>query len=449
MISELLSRSTGSTLLLYLTSILMVAAVFTALPRLGLREAYLIVLCAALVGLTFWLHPDAGSVVRGAFSQATFLMSFMLLLGLLHEAASTSPAISTCGRYLTRQPPSRRYYVLNIGTALMAVLFNMGVVSFLVPLIQGGIESATPGDPANPIRERRQMSAVLRGFAWCVLWSPTALAPLALLELIPGIQHQKWMIEGACIFLFMLVLGALEDRIRYRNHRPRPGQTAPEFPRAAFGRFVLACLWLLVMSYIVHVLSGDTIVFGLMVSCPFMLVGWLLTQYGGVNREAATKTVQRLKVVLVERLPRSSSVAVTLGCSGFVGSCASAIIPFDAWSNYLGLSTMPHFLFLSLLPITIAVLSLLALSPIMMAVFFGSLIGGLPVLPADPTLIALSISCGWGLSMTFSPFATVVLLMQRTGEIPGTTLTFRWNTVFTILAAVCLFPIFAFLTGGQ
>jgi hypothetical protein len=30
---------------------------------------------------------------------------------------------------------------------VLAVLFNVGVVSFLVPLIQRGIEHATPGDP--------------------------------------------------------------------------------------------------------------------------------------------------------------------------------------------------------------------------------------------------------------------------------------------------------------
>jgi hypothetical protein len=101
------------------------------------------------------------------------------------------------------------------------------------------------------------------------------------------------------------------------------------------------------------------------------------------------------------------------------------------------------------LPVAIALLSLLALSPIMMAVFFGSLLGSLPVLPADPTLTALAVSCGWALSMTFSPFATVVLLINRMSGIPPRFLTWRWNLVFTLLAGTALVPVFAFLTSGR
>jgi hypothetical protein len=40
-------------------------------------------------------------------------------------------------------------------------------------------------------------------------------------------------------------------------------------------------------------------------------------------------------------------------------------------------------------------MELLAVSPIMMAFLLGSLFGALPVLPAGPNLIALSISRGW------------------------------------------------------
>ena len=128
---------------------------------------------------------------------------------------------------------------------------------------------------------------------------------------------------------------------------------------------------------------------------------------------------------------------------------AATLIPAEGLARFLGLDAMPDFVFLSLLPVAVAALSLLALSPIMMAVFFGSLIGGLPVLPADPTLIALAISCGWALSMTFSPFATVVLLIDRVGGIAPRRLTWQWNLGFTVLAAFALVPVFALLTGGR
>ncbi len=446
---ELAARLSGSgTVQLGADAAVFLCAV-AAVRDYGLREKYLLSLCAVLTLMAAWLHPAPATVLLSGLDQASFLMAFLLLLNLLHEAASTSPAVARCGDYLTKQPPRRRYYALNAGSAVMAVLFNVGVVSFLVPLIQRGIQSATPGDALNPIRERRQVSAMLRGFAWCVIWSPTAIAPLALMELIPGTNRQLWILIGACIFLGLLVLGALEDQITFHAYRARTPRQVPVFPRAAFVRFLLACAWLFGMSALVMWFSGETVVFGLMVSCPVMLVGWLLVQNLGAPQGALEATARRLDVIAFTKLAGAAPVAITLACSGFVGRVAAALIPAQAWAQFLGLDAMPDFVFLGLLPVVIALLSLLALSPIMMAVFFGSLIGGLPVLPADPTLIALSISCGWALSMTFSPFATVVLLINGVSGISSRDLTWGWNLAFTLLAAAALLPVFALLTGGR
>ncbi|WP_193368720.1 hypothetical protein [Pelagibius marinus] len=446
---DLAARLSGSGLIQLGANAAVFACAIAAVRDYGLREIYLLSLCAVLALMAAWLHPEPVAVLLSGLDQASFLMAFLLLLNLLHEAASTSPSVARCGDYLTKQPPGRRYYALNAGSAVMAVLFNVGVVSFLVPLIQRGIQSATPGDALNPIRERRQLSAMLRGFAWCVIWSPTAIAPLALMELIPGTDRQLWILIGACIFLGLLVLGALEDQITFRAYKPQTRRQVPTLPRAAFLRFGLACAWLFGMSALVMWLSGETVVFGLMVSCPVMLVGWLLVQNLGAPHGALAATARRLDVIAFTNLAGAAPVAVTLACSGFVGRVAAALIPAQAWARFLGLDAMPDFVFLALLPAVIALLSLLALSPIMMAVFFGSLIGGLPVLPADPTLIALSISCGWALSMTFSPFATVVLLIDRVSGISSRDLTWGWNLVFTLLAAAALVPVFALLTGGR
>jgi len=446
---ELLARLSGSTAIQFAADAAMFATVLAAVRDLGLREKYLLTLCAVLTLLTLWLHPAPPAVLRAGLDQASFLMAFLLLLNLLHEAAATSPAVVRCGDYLTKQPPGRRYYALNFGTAVMGVLFNIGVVSFLVPLIQRGIESATPGDALNPIRERRQISALLRGFAWCVIWSPTAIAPLALMELIPGTNRQLWIAIGFLVSLGLLVLGALEDRLRFRAYRPQTRRSVPVFPRAAFFRFLLACGWLFGMSALVMLLSGETVVFGLMVSCPVMLVGWLIVQNLGSARDALGATAGRLRTIAFTNLPGAAPVAITLACSGYVGVVAATLIPAEALARFLGLDAMPDFVFLSLLPVAVAALSLLALSPIMMAVFFGSLIGSLPVLPADPTLTALAISCGWALSMTLSPFATVVLLIDRIGGIPPRRLTWQWNFTYTVLAALALVPVFAALTGGR
>ena len=110
---------------------------------------------------------------------------------------------------------------------------------------------------------------------------------------------------------------------------------------------------------------------------------------------------------------------------------------------------MPDYMVLICLTVVMIPFSWLGVSPIMMAVFFGSLLGSLPVLPVDPTLAALAISCGWALSMTTSPFATVVLMVSSLNGKRPLQLTLGWNSVFSIMATLCLCVIFFMLTGGR
>lgn len=424
----------------------MAAVLLVSVRRIGLREWYLVAFAASLA-LAVWLfHPAPASVIAKALDQGAFLMAFILLMGLLYEAAASSPSIAACGRALTRQPPGRRYSALFVGTGFMAVLFNIGVVSFLVPLIQKGIAAATPDDPLNPVRERRQLTALLRGFGWSVIWSPTAMAPLALMEVMGGVDRHRWIIIGAGIFVLMGVIGAVEDRIRFRHYRPSGKRPVEPIPRAAALRFAVAGAALLTLSVGLARLTDDTMVFGLMLACPVMVLGWLWVQARGPGGVA---TGTRLRGILIDTLPDSAPVAVTLAAAGFIGRAAAAMVPAGQLAAALGLSTMPDFLLLSAIPVVIATLSLLALSPIVMAVFFGSLFGSLPEMPADPTLIALSVSCGWAVSVTFSPFATPILLISPIGNLPATRLSWGWNLLFTLLAAAALVPVFAVLTGGR
>ena len=445
MATELLARSFDNSFAQSLTWIAVGATVLASIPKIRVREVYLLSVCAVLALLIWRLSDNPLPELGAAMSQAAFLMAFVLLLGLLHEAAGTSPSISALGRYLSRQPAGRRFYALFSGTGIMAILFNLGTVSFLVPLIQRGIRDSAPDDPLNPIRERRQVSALLRGFGFSVIWSPTAIAPLALIELIPGIDRNQWMLLGLVIFLLFMVLGALEDRMTWRAYKPRAKQVRPIFPKHAGVMFALACTWLLSLSILVSRLLDETIIFGLMVVCPVMLVGWLAVQNRSDGHVAWNVVGARLNEIGFSGLPASARVAVTLGCSGFIGSAASALVPAQAVADSLQLGTIPDFLLLSALPPFIAFMSFFGLSPIMTSVFLGSFFGALAVLPADATLIALAISLGWAISMILSPFATVVLIINRVSGYAPVTLTLRWNLVYGLLCLLANVPIFAFL----
>lgn len=444
---ELAARASDLRGVQHVTWIAMALVLVFSLRRLQLREVYLLLVCLVLSVLIVMRSDEAGRILVGALDQASFLMAFILLLGMLHSTAATSPAIAVIGEYLTRQRPGRRYFVLKIGTGVMAVLFNVGIVSFLVPLVQKGIERAAPNDPLNPIRERRQIAALLRGFAWAVVWSPTAMAPMVLVELMPEVSRFDWIVYGLMIFVPVVLIGGLEDSIRFRRYRLMGKRKAMPFPRIEARNFASVSIGFFAVVAVIVWLSGETVVFGVLAACPIVVLVWLAVQTGE-SGDVVGNVTSRLREIATVALPHSATVSITLACSGFIGRAAAGLVPAQELAAFLGLEDLPDFVLLSLIPPALSLFSLLALSPTMMAVFFGSLFAALPVMPVDPTLAALSISCGWALSMTFSPFATVALIVDRASGIPARTLTWGWNLAFTLACAVLLVPFFALLTGG-
>ncbi|MCZ6455518.1 MAG: hypothetical protein O6909_14870, partial [Alphaproteobacteria bacterium] len=70
------------------------------------------------IGLTVaatQLPVDLPLLAERALNQASFLAAFMILLALLRDGAVTSDAVLGVGRYLTRQPPGRRYAAITVG----------------------------------------------------------------------------------------------------------------------------------------------------------------------------------------------------------------------------------------------------------------------------------------------------------------------------------------------
>ncbi len=422
-----------------------------ALRDLGLREFYLIFVCL-VTGIAAIFTLDNGyEIIFAGFDQGLFLMNFLLLLTLLHQAASTSNAVAQVGSSLTQQPASRRYLAISGGTSIMGVIFNLGTITMLTPLIHEGVARSHGDQQLKNIRERRQLNAMLRGFAWCVIWSPTALAPVAVMELIDGIDRNLWSFYGFFISLLILAIGWLEDRYMFRKFAgmaQQQGETSLPIPKTSFLHFGQALGILFGLSYLFSWLANDTIMVGVLFACPLMVVGWLILQARDNQLPVFRQTTKKVHDIIFGKLTSNLGILVTLGCSGFIGRTAAALVPAEEVALALNLYDMPDYVFLFLVPMAMVPFSFLGLSPIVMAVFFGGFFGGLEVLPADPTLLALSISTGWALSMTMSPFATVVLLMSRLNGIGATDLTLRWNWLFNIITIIAMSFMFMALTGG-
>ena len=428
---ELLWLVSQSPMIEAMIGAVILGAILLASPRFGVREFYLLTISGALAAVVWLTTDDPLSIIAEGARQASFLMSFVLLVGLIQQAASTSEDVQRCGSYLTNQPPGRRFLSIFCGTHFMSHVFNLGIIALIAPLIMRGTEDAA--DPRNPIRRRRQISAMLNGFGWGVVWSPTAIAPLALLVLLPGAERIPWMIAGFLIAMAVLAAGWAEDYARWRPGAGRAPVEPPPFPAAAFGGFGALCLALLVLTLGGMAVFDQSVVFGLMLASPLILVGWLLLQTGGDLAASG----DRVAVIYREFLPSSAPIGISLACSGFIGRVAAHLTPSEDIAAYLNIMAMPGWSFMLGISLLVMVMSWLALSPIMLAVFLGSVLADLPALPVEPTWAALAVSCGWALSMMTSPFATTVLLNAQITGIPGATYV-GWNWRFSVLAIVVL-----------
>ncbi len=452
LISTMLLARASDIRLFEISSYLAAAGLFVLSWRLiGWREIYLICVCLGLTALAYFGFDKPVYVYEAAIAQASFLMAFVCLLSILHEVATTSPAVAECGKYLTKQPPNRRYLSVYGGTNIMSVLFNLGIISLLTPLIKKGVEQENADKHISQLRERRQLTAMLRGFAWGVVWSPTALTPVVLIELIDGISRELWSLYGLGLALFICILGWAEDKWRFRHYRgiaPRPKAALP-FPTKAFAHFAFILFLLLGLTLLISALSGDTIVFGLLVSCPLIMFMWLIGQNYDKGWQAGKAVIFEAQDILFVRLAKNAPVMMALAASGYIGRLSAEMVPTAFISHILAQFPLADYQFLILITFIMVPVSYLGVTPIMMAVFFGSLLGSLPELPVDPTLAAIAISAGWALSMTTSPFATVVLMMSNLNGMRPIQLTVGWNFLFSILAFIALSMIFFVITGGQ
>ncbi len=429
--SELLWLVTRSDMIEAIAGAVLVLSVLLTAPRFGIRETYLLTIVTILSLLVWFTVDEPVEVIAEGARQAAFLMSFVLLVGLIQQAAQTSRDVKTCGEFLTNQPPGRRYVSIFLGTHYMSHVFNLGIIALIAPLIMKGTEDAS--DPRNPIRQRRQISAMLTGFGWGVVWSPTAIAPLALLTLLPGAERIPWMIAGFLIALVVLLAGWAEDKARWKPGAFSQPMVPPAFPKSAFAGFGGLCLVLLFLTLSSMAIFDQTVVFGLMLSSPVILVGWLMLQ----NKGDTGATGGRVAEIYRTFLPNSAPIGVSLACSGFIGRVAAHLTPSQEIAEYLNIMAMPGWLFMLGLSLLVMSMSWLALSPIMLAVFLGAVLAELPAMPIERTWAALAISSGWALSMMTSPFATTVLLNTQITGIPGLTYV-GWNWRFSVMAIAIL-----------
>ena len=457
--SQLFFLYSGVQAAAWLSEALVVSLPLVACRKLRLREAYLLAICAILILLAWLSDKPVIAFAEEGLARSAYLASFIMLMALLREGALNSRSVLEVGTFLTHQPASRRFLAIFSGGHFFAVLINLGSLSLLAPIIQRGVRATVPdGQPLDEIamvRERRQLSAALRGFSWFLVWAPTAVTQAVMPTLMSGIDAARLIGLGLIMAVLMLGVSWAEDILRWRGFRKRlvsegrlPAIPTLPFPSRSAGRLGLVCLMLGGLTILFRDLGEVTIVTGVMLAAPVVVLVWVFAQQPEDARPSRGQAAAaRLGEIGFQAIPGYIREVIFIACAGFIGTLAAKLIMAGEVAAAIGLAEQPGWLVLWALTVSVWVFGQVGLSPITMAVFLGSLVAELPYMPVDVTHAALAIAAGTAVCSTGGPFSSgVVMLSRATGYSPFT-LTWRWNGVYTLVAMAVLALLYAVLTG--
>lgn len=413
-----------------------------ALMRSGPREWALLVAALVLTALQIGTAEGRQSL-RDALDLAAFFGAFIALLTMLKIAAQRSDAVLSVGRYITNQPPGRRFYATATGGHVLGVFLNFGAISLLAPMIQRS--AVTPDGAPDPDLEQRQISALLRGFAWILLWAPTTLSQAVLLTLFTEVNTGEALALGTASAVLMVVLGWAWDKYEWRG-RSRLSGDRVACPWLAFCIVGAICFGLIGATLGLRTMAGYSTALALMIVAPSVTLIWFLCQEGTDTRMGRASRATTLWRLFTAEAPALARSAVALGLSGFIGRALADVVPIDSLGQSIEAAALPGWLILAALPILISLGGQIAISPIMLVVFLGQVLGTIPHLPVTDTMIVYALSVGWALSMLTSPNATATLLISATTGIAPTRLTWAWNLRFALVAYVTFVALFILLS---
>ncbi|WP_428623628.1 hypothetical protein, partial [Sedimenticola sp.] len=232
------------------------------------------ILVGALLSVSSFLTlADWQASIARALGTTAFIAAFFTALSTLRNAAGTSQAILRCSRFLSQQPPGRRYVALTVGGQLFALLLNYGAITLL-----GSLATADARDEPNvEIRNhriRRMLLAIQRGFLSTLPWSPLSFAVAISTAVIPGASLAEGFLPCLVNGVVIAGTGWLLDTL----FKPRLSSPAPPRGKLTDTWFSVTPLLLLLALLAVvvgslYLATGMRIVFLVLLSVPLIALG--------------------------------------------------------------------------------------------------------------------------------------------------------------------------------
>ncbi len=398
-----------------------------AVLHLGTKGRGFLASALLTAALAVALLPDARPALTAALNRAVFIATLFTALGMLREAAGTSDMVRRCGLFLAGQRPGRRYAALTTGAHLFAVILNFGSVALLGALVERSLE----GDRSHRgrLRERRMMTAIHRGFAVILTWSPLTVSMAVVLTALPDTGWSDVAPWCAGLTASLLGLGWLLDRrikpprgMAPSPHREAPGTWSLVLPIVGLVAAVFA------LGFVLEEIFAVRLVAGVMAAAPVVAGAWLLTQ-----ERRPVATLRRLGDHIRDGFPAYRLELAILTAAAFVGSLIGALLPGDLVARALDAIPLPAWGLVALLAWVTVALGQAGLNPVLTV---SALAGVLPppdVLGVPPEAVALGLTGGWALTAASSPFGAATLIVGHMTGLGPYTAGARWNGPFAVI----------------
>lgn len=393
-------------------------------------------LCAAgvLTLLALWRSPTPGQLLFDASGRFAFFATFVVALSMLRLPAYRSRLVRRCGQSMLLQPPSRRYPILSLGSALFGIILNIGVLNLFAAMIEkSNTLSAAQGRAwVREARQRRMMLALLRGFSLAPLISPMGIGVAVVLSSLPQVTWPQLApyILGAAALIFMA--GWAVDYFTGPHPPANKTYVTPSLrPLAQFSvlligivALVFSIAWLLELRLPIAALLGAP-------TGALIWLAWQRRRLGFGGLPAAITAVHRQLPWL---LSPSANEIVVLGAAGYLGHVCVGVVDTQQLAPLLAVLDPLGTLNAVLAMLMVVGLAQIGVNPIVTVTLLVGLLPTLGIEGLTPELIGASLMVGWALALMSSPMTASMLILSRFTGVPATRIGYRWNGRFLIAA---------------
>lgn len=405
---------------------------------LGRSAQSMLAVCLVGTGLAIAALPHSLEVIAKALSEASFIVGLFASVSLLRNAAQTSLLVQHCGELMVRQPPGRRFTVLCIGSHLIAIVLNLGVLPLLGTMIQKGntLEAAAGDATVAAMRMRRMMTAVMQGYAIMTVWSPLSVSFTVTQGAVPGLAWWELLPLQIALSVIFLILSWLTDRLAFPPPQGMIGEKEAHdwSPLLRLSGLILAVV---VASVAMAEILGVRLVVGAMIVVPVSAWIWLcFQQVGKPPAMALWDASVRLGRSLLTSVPGFRNEFLMLGGAIYLGTIAAAFISPELTAAVIARVPLPAPLLAIALVWGMMILARYGVSQIITVTLLGAALSNLAKQGIPPLVLASGLMGAWALSTCTTPVGAAILTMSRMANVSVATVATQWNGWFVRIGAV-------------